>query len=387
MPLSKISNLSENTLSGANSLAQLESLTTNFKNILLFADKNGFEPCGAAAFFEEFQNKTGKSIKRILYAGKALPIDDIENIYRDCRSSDKDETGADAIIAVGGGTVIDLAKIIAVAISNTCQNAEEVLDNKSLENRIPLIFVPTTAGTGSETTSFAVVYRDKIKISIERKSLLPETIILDPLLLKSLPVPILNATVLDALAQATESVWAAGSTDESQIYSAKAILLIMDNIDKKNSIERLSRLQQASYWAGKAINVSKTTLPHSISYPITSHFGVSHGIAVFLTLPEVARLNYSTSQVNKQDHIQLNHIEKSFALLFSLYGTETIEQLVEKLKGVLESLHVKNRLRDYSIAESDLDFLASNALTKGRSDNNPRKMTIEEVLALLKRIY
>ncbi|MCP4215445.1 MAG: phosphonoacetaldehyde reductase, partial [bacterium] len=271
--------------------------------------------------------------------------------------------------------------------SNECEKVAEVLDNKKLENNIRLIFVPTTAGTGSEATSFAVVYRDRVKISVVGKSLLPAYTILDPLLLRSLPTGVLKATVLDALAQATESAWAVGATDESRGYSADAIRLIMRHMEEEDVLLRLEAFQQASYLAGKAINISKTTLCHSISYPITAYFGVAHGIAVFLSLPETARLNFDCTAETKQEQIQLSTIEKSLKLLFDCYEVTGINLMVEKLKGVMEKLEVKTRLRDYGIKESDLPMLASKALTKGRSDNNPRKLMEEEALHLLQGIY
>jgi alcohol dehydrogenase class IV len=205
--------------------------------------------------------------------------------------------------------------------------------------------------------------------------------------LKSLPIPILNSTVLDALAQAIESIWARGSTEESKEYSKEAIGLILDNLDKENTIERLSRLQVASHLAGKAINISKTTLPHSISYPITSYFGVPHGVAVFLTLPKVAELNYYVAEDTVQQGIQIADIQESFSILFSLFGVDRIEGLRERLENVLVALGFKARLRDYGIGREALLFLADNALTKGRSDNNPRKVEREDVLRLLEEIY
>jgi alcohol dehydrogenase class IV len=365
-------------------------MTEKCQNILLFTDRIGFDLCGAADYFKTLEKKPYiKKIKKISYSGSALPIDDIEKLYMEIKAGNTAADTVDVIIAVGGGTIIDLAKIISIAYSNHCEKAEEVLDNNTLENKIPLIFIPTTAGTGSETTSFAVVYRDKVKISIERKSLLPDAIILDPLLLRSLPEPVLHSTILDALAQATESIWAVGSTAESKEYSSNAIPLILDNIDKGNthSIDRLSSLQQASYWAGKAINISKTTLPHSISYPITAHFGIPHGTAVFLTLPEVAALNHETSVKTKQEKMDIDRIGTDFSLIFDLYGVKGIKPLQEKLKDVMVRLKVKTRLRDYGIKEEDLGFIASNALTKGRSDNNPRKMSEDDVLKLLRNIF
>ena len=385
MPLPGISD--KKVFSGKGALAQLDTLTPAYKNILVFNDRDGFHPCGAADYFIKAEKKFKGRIRYVSYAGKALPLEDIEGKYREV----KHNTGVDLIIAVGGGTVIDLAKIISIAYCNRCEKVEEILFNKELENKLDLIFIPTTAGTGSEATSFAVVYKDKVKFSIDNKSLLADYVVLDHLLLKSLPEPVLNATVLDALAQAIESGWAMGASDESREYSKQAIKLILDNIDKKKGnaidIDRLSRLQMASHLAGKAINISKTTLPHSISYPITSHFGVPHGIAVFLTLPKAAELNYYTTADTAQGGIRPGHIEESFSLLFSLFNVEKIEELIEKLNEIMIRLKVNPRLHHYGITKQDLHFLAANALTKGRSDNNPRKVDSDSVLKLLKEIF
>lgn len=374
----------ERVISGPGALARLDELTRDYSNILLMVDRNGFEACGAAGYFEELEKKPHiQGIKKIAYAGKALPITDIEAIY----GLIKNDSPPDVIIGIGGGTVMDLAKILAVALSNGCDSANEVLDNEKLENEIPLIFIPTTAGTGSEATTFAVVYRDRVKISVDRKSLRAKHIILDPSLLESLPVPILNATVLDALAQATESAWAVGSTPESKGYSEKAIKTIMANIDSGHNTQRLEALQRGSFWAGKAINISRTTLPHSISYPITAHYGTAHGTAVFLTLPGIAELNYHTIPETKQPDIEMESLHETFSLLLAWYDVESIGQLKSTLTGVMERLGIPTRLREHGIPRDALEFIANNAITKGRSDNNPRDITVREILELLNNIY
>ena len=461
MPLSAIS--SHKVFTGPGALNRLDSILPHYQNLLLINDKNGFQPCGAAAYFNKtflqgtprrgepirpfgpsegffnriepaeneakcrvlfnslrlaykrgieafgpqscdpLQMKTSplpraksqelranlkippnrvpaprarrrQNIQYIAYAGSALPLEDVEEKYREI----KQNQGIDLIIAVGGGTVMDIAKMLSIAYSNCCEKVEEIVSHSQLQNRLDLIFIPTTAGTGSEATSFAVVYRDKVKLSIERRSVLPTYTVLDPLLLRSLPVPVLNSTVLDALAQAIESIWARGSTAEVKEYAQQAIGLILDNLDGENTIERLEHLLTASHLAGKAINISKTTLPHSISYPLSSHFGVPHGIAVFLTLPGVAELNYHTTD---------NTVRESFSILFSLFGVEGIGALRRMLTGIIEKLGFSARLRDWGIRREDLRFLAANAFTKGRSDNNPRQLDSSDILTLLQGIF
>jgi len=387
MPLSIISREDKNilTYSGPGSIRETAPVFSKFRRIFLFHDSHGFEPCGAAAYFKELDASIADKtvIHYFPYSGKALPIEDVQTVYENVREI----SGGDLILAVGGGTVIDLAKIISIAYSNSCETVEEVITDRELDNYIDLCYIPTTAGTGSETTTFAVVYKDKVKHSIDNPSLLPDYIVLDPNLLKSLPGQLLNATVLDALAQAVESTWAVGAIDVSREFSGEAIELIMANLDQDNPQKRLSGFQVASHLAGKAINISRTTLSHSISYPITAYFDVPHGVAVFLTLPEVTKLNFNARPEQLQPGIKPSHIGKSFEMLLESFKVETIEELVGSMYEVMDKLGFSRRLRDYGIAEADLPLLAENALNKGRSDNNPRKVTKAEILEILKKIF
>ena len=303
---------------GPETLSTLEQLLPQYQNVLLFTGEAGFSLSGAAEFFTRYETK--QHLHRFSYSGKALPIEDVERIYQNIDTGRK----WDAVVAVGGGTVMDMAKIIAVAVSNRCQSVEEVITDKGLENNLHLIFIPTTAGTGSETTSFAVVYKNKRKLSIDRKTLLPHQAILDPVLLEKLSAEILNATVLDALAQAIESSWAKATTTESRRFSRMAIRLVLDNIEAKQSCERLEGLLMGSHLAGKAINITRTTLSHSISYPFTAHYGVPHGIAVFLTLAKVAELNFNANPENLQEGLEMSHIHETFSLLFDVFGVADI---------------------------------------------------------------
>lgn len=375
----------QRVLNGSGVLKQLDAVLPNYKNVLLFNDDNGFGPCGAEEYFRYMERKLAGRVRFqfVPYAGKALPVEDVDAKYKEVKSN----SGVDLVVAVGGGTVIDLAKIVAVAYSNGCGHVDEVLVDRTLQNRLETVYIPTTAGTGSEATSFAVVYKDRVKYSVDKPSLLPTYTVLDPQLLESLPVPVLNATILDALAQAIESAWACGSTGQSMIYAEDAIRLILENLEEGKSDSRLEALQMGSHLAGKAINISRTTLPHSISYPMSSHFGVPHGIAVFLTLPGVAELNYRATSEQLQPAAELARVQSAFDMFFRLFGVDTIEALIQRLNDVMVSLGIKRRLRDYGIRKGDLEFLASNALTKGRSDNNPRKVDSETVRALLEEIY
>ena len=185
--------------------------------------------------------------------------------------------GPSLVIATGGGHVMDIAKAI-----------------NYFAGKKPLIAIPTTAGSGSEATRFAVVYKDGRKTSLEDDGILPTVAIVDPALARSVPKEVALASGLDALAQAIESYWSVRATDESKEYSRRALELVWSAIIpaiQEGDGQAIAHMAQGAHLAGKAINSSKTTACHALSYGLTYRFGVPHGIAVALFLPEMLRIN------------------------------------------------------------------------------------------------
>ena len=191
----------------------------------------------------------------------------------------------DAIIAVGGGSAIDVAKCIKLyaKIPDNGQNGSW-LNEVPVENNIPFLAIPTTAGSGSEATKYAVIYYKGKKQSITSENIIPQTVLLAPDTLKTLPDYQKKATMCDALCHAIESFWSLNSTDESKELSRSAIHTIIDNIDDyiNNKESGLKNMLIAANTAGKAINITQTTAGHAMSYKITSLFGCSHGHATIL---------------------------------------------------------------------------------------------------------
>lgn len=194
------------------------------------------------------------------------------------------ENDCDCIVAIGGGSAIDTAKCIKVF--EPMDQPLNFLEQKYNETEVPLIAVPTTCGTGSEATRFAVIYYEGAKQSINSTMIIPDEVILYPELIKTLPDYQKKATMLDALSQAIESYWSVNSTAESQEYSRKAVPLILENYKKylDNEMEAIKNMQLAAYYAGKAINISQTTAAHAMSYKLTSLYHIPHGHAVALCL-------------------------------------------------------------------------------------------------------
>ena len=198
--------------------------------------------------------------------------------------------GCDAIVAVGGGSIIDVAKCIKLY----CRMSPDknYLLQEYTDSGVPIIAVPTTAGTGSESTRFAVIYFEGKKQSVAHDSILPDFVFLEPKVLKSLPVYQKKCTLLDALCQAIESWWSVNSTDESKSYSKLAIETIMANYKEyifDNGEFAAEQIMQASNLAGQAINITKTTAAHAMSYKISALYNIPHGYAVAVCLPEIWR--------------------------------------------------------------------------------------------------
>lgn len=191
----------------------------------------------------------------------------------------------EAIMAVGGGSAMDVAKCIKLYSNMDGEGSDgDYLKQKIIPNDIPFLVMPTTAGTGSEATRYAVIYYDGVKQNVTDESCIPGTVIFDPDALKTLPLYQKKATMMDALCHAIESFWSVNSTHKSREYSGTAIKGVLANMDGylANTEEGNAGMLWASYTAGKAINIAQTTAGHAMCYKITSLFMVAHGHAAIL---------------------------------------------------------------------------------------------------------
>lgn len=195
------------------------------------------------------------------------------------------EEQCDSVIAVGGGSAIDVAKCIKLYVNLPDNGVDgSWLKADCIPNDIPFLAMPTTAGTGSEATRYAVLYYQDAKQSITSESFIPDTVLMDPSVLKTLPLYQKKATMCDALCHAIESYWSVNSTDNSKEYSKKAIQDIMKFMDGylNNTDEGNAAMLHAAHMAGKAINITQTTAGHAMCYKLTSLYGIAHGHAAML---------------------------------------------------------------------------------------------------------
>lgn len=239
---------------------------------------------------------------------------------------------AEAIIAIGGGSAIDIAKLV-VALNVTDVSIESLVENGFSQVHVPpyLIAVPTTSGSGSESTHFAVVYKGDAKYSIAHDSLLPKLALLDGTLTLSMSRKQAACSGLDAMCQAIESIWAKSATIKSTGYAVAALKIIKQNLVRSvNASDYSSRLKciEAANLAGQAINITKTTAPHAYSYYLTKKYGTPHGIAVALSMIAVLQASIETEIDN----------DSTFSRRLRVITEELCLENASELIGYIQSL-------------------------------------------------
>lgn len=286
------------------------------------------------------------------------------------------------IIAIGGGSVIDLAKgIIALhSIISTKFTIDiirdRIRDKKYLEYKMcyhNFVAVPTTAGTGSEATQWATIWDDKsnLKYSIDSPLLYPTSILIVPELTLGLSPRLTAATGLDAVSHAIEAYWAKSSDSLSQSLSIRALEILVPNLSnlynkiEHENIDWREQLCTGSYISGLSFSRTRTTACHSISYPLTSMFGMEHGFAVAITLDSIAKIN--------SEKIDLTEIFK----IFDNYGG-----IQSWIYSVAENIADMN-LASFGVKKDDIQSIVDKAFTGGRMDNNPVELSKNDVKNIL----
>jgi len=298
----------------------------------------------------------------------------------------------DVIIAIGGGTVIDIGKCISILSTNQGTIEDLIFKrNQIKQNGIPLIRIPTTAGSGSEATHFAVVYIGKRKYSIaDKRYMQPQYVIIDPQFTLSLPSNISAVSGMDALCQAIESYWNINSTKRSKKYAKRAIKLVLNNLLKVvRKPDRSSRFNMvlAANFAGKAINLTKTTVCHAISYPITSFFNIPHGHAVALTLPSMIVFNSEVTEEDILDIRGVEYVKKTMADLISIIGAATFLEAKNIVNNLMQKIQLETKLKKLGvITNDDIDLIIENGFNPDRVKNNPRKLTESKLRKIIEEI-
>lgn len=288
--------------------------------------------------------------------------------------------GCSSIVAVGGGSAIDLAK--CVKLYANMSNDKEYIEQEIIPNDTPLIAVPTTAGTGSEATRYAVIYYQGNKQSITHESCIPSVVIFDASALETLPDYQRKCTMLDALCHAIESFWSVNSTDESKVYSKEAIKLILENMDGYLANDKTANrnMLKAANTAGKAINITQTTAGHAMCYKLTSLFGIAHGQAAAMCVCKL--LPYMIEHTEKCiDSRGKNYLETVFEEISYAMNCKSIEEMCKKFDSIyLSMMFSKPNYKETDIAE------LTYSVNPVRLKNHPIQLTTEVINILYHQI-
>lgn len=282
----------------------------------------------------------------------------------------------DSIVAVGGGSAMDVAKCIKL-YSNLPGDGTDGrwLKAEIVPNEIPFLAMPTTAGTGSEATRYAVIYYNNAKQSVTSESFIPSTVLMDPNALKTLPLYQKKATMMDALCHAIESFWSVNSTKKSKEYSKAAIQAVLKYMDGclANTDEGNAGMLQAAHTAGQAINITQTTAGHAMCYKITSLFRSAHGHAAILCdrvlFPWMVENTDKCIDPRGEDYLKATLDEIGKAM-----GCEDAREGAEKLRSIFDSLDL-----EVPTATAEQFEILENSVNPVRLKNHPIALDVDTI--------
>jgi alcohol dehydrogenase len=288
---------------------------------------------------------------------------DFADLEQSCSQFASVSPGPEVIIALGGGSIIDAAKVLAACEGSFATVREHLVSRAPLKARriTPIIAAPSTAGTGSEVTSWATVWdsANGAKYSLANPALYPKVAIVDPALAIGAPRALTLATGLDALSHALESIWNVSSNPISANYAVAAAREVMQVLPRLledlDNITLRSRQARAALFAGLAFSNTKTALAHNISYDITLKQGTAHGIACSFCLPMV--MDWS---IGCDDECDAN--------LRAIFGSD-LRAGVGTLRAFIESLGVSTAPSSYGLNDNEWRLLVERAMAGERGRN------------------
>ncbi|MBI3318677.1 MAG: iron-containing alcohol dehydrogenase [Candidatus Omnitrophica bacterium] len=358
-------------------LNQLPELLALFqpKKILLLLGKASFR--GSPRHQQLLESLSGFHVEEPAPVERNPSVVFVQEMWRSLRGKPYD-----LVVGIGGGSVLDCAKVIRILLKQEEAVLEDYVENrKEFRNKgLPFIAVPTTAGTGSEVTPYASLQtRARHKISLTHPWLYPEVALVDPTLTYSMPGYVTACSGLDALSQAIESFWSVRHTPFSDAHSLRAIPLALENFPKvlKDPGDRPARfaMSLASTEAGLAISQTRTTAPHAVSYPLTTFFEIPHGHACALTLPSFIRYNGPVLGPERAP------------ILWRAMGSASHEEAAQVVERLMEAAGVERSLRKLGLGMDGIDTVIEHGFRSDRVVNNPREVTKEALREILERIY
>ena len=372
--------------SGENAIENITAIlkAAGVKRVAMFTDK-GIQNAGLFTLPEEAVKASGADY----YVLDDLPAEPSYMAVQQLVDQFK-ESGADMIVACGGGSVMDAAKLAAILVTDE-YGVKELLDTPGRAKKcVPVILIPTTAGTGAEVTPNAIVAvpEKELKVGIVNENMIADYVILDARMIKDVPRKIAAATGVDALAHCIECFTGNKANPFSDLYALEGLSLILDNIEKAcddpEAMPEKNCMQIAAYYGGLAITASGTTAVHALSYPLGGKYHIAHGISNAILLAPVMRFNEPACQ-------------ERFAIVYDRCCRDEVKTLntaaeksawlISRLEQIVKHLDIPTNLKEFGVPESDLDSLVDAGMQVQRLlVNNPRPVTPEDARALYRQI-
>lgn len=294
--------------------------------------------------------------------------------------------GADIIVACGGGSVMDAAKLASVLVTDE-YGVKELLDTPKIAKKcVPIILIPTTAGTGAEVTPNAIVGvpEKEVKIGIVNDNMIADYVILDARMIKNLPRKIAAATGVDALCHAVECYTSNKANPLSDTFALQAADMILNNIiaacDDPDAMEAKTQMQIAAFYAGLAITASGTTAVHALSYPLGGKYHIAHGVSNAMLLVPVMHFNEPVIRDRLADVYDraCPEAEKT---------AKTVEEksawIIRRMEEIVKHLEIPTSLKEFNVPAEDLDGLVAAGMQQQRLlVNNMREVTPEDAKAI-----
>ena len=363
-----------------NSLEDIKKFISDksFKKIFILCGKKSFVTSGADDFFKKII--IDKQIK-LFYKKLDFPtLEELIEIINEIKNFKPD-----LILAVGGGAVIDYAKIANVV--DVREDLKDLIVNYSYpfkKKYSKLAVIPTTAGSGAEVTSNAVIYVDGIKHSFESDLLIPDNFFLIPEFLISAPNKIKASAGFDAIAQALESLVSKKSNEQSVEYASKSLRVSVNSFISFINVPNMKNATEmsiAANLAGKAISISKTTAPHAASYPFTSLFNISHGHAVGLFFENFFKFNFDNLNRSETSF----DLKKRFDLIFNLFDVRNINDFNSKITLIKKQAKLEDDLNVLKIDIMQNSEKIISGINLLRLGNNPVKIDGNDIFKIISK--
>ncbi|WP_078408886.1 iron-containing alcohol dehydrogenase [Priestia abyssalis] len=376
-----------NILYGKDSFAEIGKLAKELGQKVLIISDPIMDKIGNVELCEKYLQEKGVPYAKYLGVDSEPTDVHVDEALAICR-----EEACDVVAAVGGGSCIDTAKAVAVLVTNGGHIRDYYGGKKAFDKKLlPLIAVPTTAGTGSEVTAVTVITDTKhdIKMMLKQPGLMPAAAIVDPMLTLSCPSAVTAATGVDALCHAIEAFISKRSQPVTDTLALKAIELITENIRKAyedgKDIEARDNMALGSMLAGMAFSNASVTLVHGMSRPIGAMFHVPHGVSNAMLLPAVLEFTKGEAQGRLAVIGRLVKPETR-----DLSDREVVAETVKEIKKLCLDLNIPN-LKTWGVDrapfEKVLSKMATDAIASGSPGNNPRVPTHEEIVQLYQVCY